>query len=137
MKELILILTACFILTSPAAADEWRQANQTTVAWDHDRNVGDTPGAGVAFNNYIIHESLAADEANKMLVGTTTDLSFTHTFTGEGKFRHGISAVKVVDGEQVAESQIAWSNNPADCLDGATFGTMYYIPPAVPANLHK
>lgn len=57
-----------------------------------------------------------------------TALQSLVTFAAEGFYDIGIKAQRVVGGQVVSESVIAWSNDPSVAQGGNDFGVQYYLP---------
>ena len=57
------------------------------------------------------------------------------TFAAEGFYDIGIKAQRVVSGQVVSESVIAWSNDPLFAQGGNDFGVQYYLSPAGARNM--
>ena len=74
--------------------------------------------------------------ANITNVGLIDRSSATITLSEGQKVYVGISASYIdVDGIQSDESEIAWSDNPVDCLNGVVFGIHNLKSPNKPFNL--
>jgi hypothetical protein len=145
-KALLILLLPALLLAAPApasAAVEWVPANQVTVAWDAvttDANGNPIPAAEIRYVSYYVAEADTAKTA-PITIGTTTALEQVFTFQGEGRFILGVKAERVVNTapagqlEQltvVGQSPVSWSDNPAVCLDGKTFGVTRYASPHGP-----
>ena len=122
MKKIyILLLIVLFLVLSIGYSQESYYANQVTVEWD----AVSVDSGSVSYNVYI---ELGG---NITKIGDTVDTNYTITFTEEGKYNIGVSAVRTVD-DEVLESDITWSN-----IEGVPnpFDVKYYIKPSKPANL--
>jgi hypothetical protein len=56
----------------------------------------------------------------------------THTVLSlaqEGRLLLGIKSILVVDGQDVSESEIAWTDDPEIVYQGQIFGIIYFLPP--------
>jgi hypothetical protein len=134
-KALVLALLVPALLaftpaTAPAAVD-WVSANQVTVSWDAvttDTNGNPLPAAEIRYVTFYANESDTA-KANPVTVGTTTGVEQVFTFAGEGRFILGVRAERVQGTTVVATGPISWSDNPAVCADGKTFGVSRYAAP--------
>jgi len=140
-KALVLALLVPALLaftpaTAPAAVD-WVSANQVTVSWDAvttDTNGNPLPAAEIRYVTLYANESDTA-KANPVTVGTTTGVEQVFTFAGEGRFILGVRAERVQGTTVVATGPISWSDNPAVCLDGKTFGVSRYAAPGQAGGL--
>ncbi|MFA5584177.1 MAG: hypothetical protein WDA09_08175, partial [Bacteriovoracaceae bacterium] len=88
-----------------------KNANQATLQWD--------AAEGATSYRIYIRPISGGEET---LVGDTTDLQFTLTFTEDTAVIAGVQSVKtaVIDGvtDPVEEaSVISWSDDPAACAD--------------------
>ena len=127
---LVPALLAFTAATAPAAI-EWVPANQVTVSWDAvttDTNGNPLPAAEIRYVTFYANESDTA-KANPVTVGTTTGIEQVFTFAGEGRFILGVRAERVQGTTVVATGPISWSDNPAVCADGKTFGVSRYAAP--------
>jgi len=138
-----LLLTAALLLSvmltnSFADVDTWHTANQATVGWDAPTTFqnGD-PIPQDAVLEYDLYTATLADHSDAVKVGHSTSLTGVLSFTAEGNYIVGVSAVRVVSGSPIGSSDIAWSNVPEYCLNGATFGISYYLVPDLPDNIYK
>jgi len=98
-----------------------------TVAWDQVTVVSGTV-------TYKTYRKLAVGGV-ETYVGTVSALQATLTFAEEGRYILGVRSVRNVDGIEVESSTISWSDNPAVCMNGKTFGVQYYVPPDAPKGL--
>lgn len=138
----IVPLAALIIIAVPLVPDafEWHIANQVTVAWDAvtDRSDG-TPlptGDGIEYVVYTANELTDPDKQNigdPVWTGTATEA--TLTMAVEGSFMVGVRAIRMVDGVNVGESDISWSDNPAAVSDEGEFGLRYWLPPGIPGGI--
>ena len=117
------------------AEDDWRVTDQATIYWDAVTTLenGDpiTADNGVLYAVYI--RNTTGGEPIK--VGSTQETSFVLTFEEEGKWRVGISAVRVTPTADLIESATSWSDDPVAVAEGATFGVTHYIPLAAVRGL--
>ena len=110
MKKLILVLLACFFIMGQT----WHTANQHTVGWDPVTEFPDgTPidPQEVSYRVYI-SKSTNPDRTDAIKQGDTTETTFVVTLSTEGCYFVGVSTVRTVDGSEVSESLLAWSNQP-------------------------
>jgi hypothetical protein len=134
MKKTIIFVCCLLIGFSVAAFGEsWHTANSVSVAWDEvtTNDAGDPiDPTEISYKVFLANSVTDPDHANPVEIGTTTDVSYLVTLNVEGKFHVGVSAVRTVGGEVVAESSITWSNDPA-----YDFGIQYFLPPSSPGGL--
>lgn len=119
----ILSVVILAVLPAISQAQQWTTANSINVSWDP---VTVTSGT-VSYKTYYRTVLLPVVET---YVGTVTTTQGTVTFALEGKYFLGVRSVRNVDGLELESSRIAWSDNPADCQGGVTFGVQYYTLPA-------
>jgi hypothetical protein len=118
----MIIVAALFISATFASAENWVTANQITVSWDPV-----TVQSGTVTYKTFTKPVTGGTETFVSTVNTTQSVI---TFTTEGRYYLGVKSVRNVDGIELESSSISWSNDPAVCLNGVTFGAQYYIPPA-------
>lgn len=122
MKRLLLALLVVLALAVTAQAQQWTTANQVTVSWD----VVTVQSGTVSYKLY----SRLASGGPEVFISTVTALSAVVTFQAEGRYFLGVRSVRNVDGVELEASTISWSDNPAVCQGGVTFGVQYYTLPA-------
>ena len=64
-----------------------------------------------------------------------TALQSLVAFAAEGFYDIGMKALRVVGGQVVPESTVAWSNDPLVAQGGNDFGVQYYFSPTGIRNL--
>lgn len=134
MKKIIIGFLGVFALAGPAYADEWQTASQDTIAWDAVvKTVNSTPITVDHYNVYIRAEG----GTTPILKGQATGLEKVVQFDQEGRWRFGVAAVRVLPDGTELEGEVAWSDNPAVCEDGVTFGTVYYEFPGVVGGMGR
>jgi len=135
MKKFIVVLAIVFsVLVVPAFGQEWVNTNQATVAWDavaYDLDAGET----LIYKTYLANAKTDPDKGSPALIGETDQLQYQFTFTEKGSYFVGIQSVVRVDGEDVALSEIGWSDDPTFAQAEATFGLRFYPVPNVPVGL--
>lgn len=137
MKKLVFL----FLLLLPVivfAQVEWVTDNPLTIAWDAITTKDDGTPLGptdtVVYGVYIRDVKTAVETKITDVPGTT----YTHTFTTEGRYHMGVTAIRGIDNGDgtitVTESAINWSD-----VDGVMtpnpFGSRYFISPSIPPNL--
>jgi len=122
-----IIIGVLFIcIAIPAWSQTWYPANQKTVAWD----AVTVPSGTVTYKVYSKPET----SETPTLMTTVTTTQATVTFTVEGRYYLGVSAVRTVSGVEVESSTISWSNVAAVCKNGQTFGIQYITAPNAPTG---
>jgi hypothetical protein len=71
------------------------------------------------------------------VVGETSETQKVITFSEEGSYVLGVSALRTVEDGYVLESSISWSNDINIVEGGVTFGVRHYIPFEKPTGLRK
>jgi hypothetical protein len=127
------ITLACLILalipmTATAEVISWHTANQVTVGWDAvTTNVDGEPVTGTI--EYAVFIA-AQDKADPVQLWRGADTSTVLTLTVQGHFLLGIKSYLMVDGQQTAESDYGWTDDPEIVAGGNTFGLMFFKAPA-------
>ena len=139
MKKLLLIISI-LLIASLASAQTWHTANQGTFAWDASTTLVD--GSPVPASDTIKYQaykrlSPALPTAGEKSGDEITALQQTVSFTVEGGYFVGVTAIRYVGTERVSESQVAWSDNPAVVANGQAFGFKYYLQIAFPTGLRQ
>lgn len=128
-KYLLLLLLIPFLF-----GFNWVTANQGTFQWDAVvANGGNPPGTHVEYEVFVIDS--VTDIATVFEV--TVVLQSTVTLPAPGRYWVGVKALLMDDGsgERLKESDLARSNLPEYCLNGATFGFQMWPDISVPPNL--
>jgi hypothetical protein len=109
---------------------------EVTLGWNPVTTLAD--GSAVPADQ-VSFEVFVADLArqNQVAVGRTTQNSFHIVFQGEGKFIVGCRTVRTVDGEEVAYSEMSWSDMADRCENGETFDFRVYQKPSFPQGLKR
>ena len=131
MKKLVLI-AALVLIASPVFGQAWHTANQASLAWDAvtTNTAGDVLTGDITYSVYLVNATTDPNKANPALVAEgIVATGLTVTLGTEGRFLAGVRAVRSIDGEVVAESEMSWSDDPLVVLDGKTFGLRYFLPP--------
>jgi hypothetical protein len=126
------ILFITFVLSTFAAAQVYYPADSLNVAWD---SVVVPSGSTVEYAVYTRLTTQGVGEAQ--LRTTVQNPSAAVQFTSEGRYFVGVKAVRKVGGQEVASSEISWSDNATSCQGGVTFGAVYYSAPSAPKGLRK
>jgi len=122
-RFLVILLLTGFLFPKFVLAVEWHPTNQATLAWEAviiDQGM-------VEYELFLIDASDETVKNAPAVEGRTDLLEYTFTIADQGKWLCGVRAVKIVDGADVAKSEIAWSDIADYCKDGNTFGIIYYI----------
>ena len=134
MKKIVLaVVLSVLLIVNVAIAATWHTANQQTVAWDAVTTKTDgspLDPAEISYRVYISNAVTDLTHINPVILGTTPSTQYLITFEVEGNYFVGVSTVRTVDGEEVSESEIAWSSNPI-----YDFGIRYYLAGEKPSGL--
>lgn len=132
------IATICMILAAlclgavVASAQTWHPANQVTLAWDAVTALHDgTPIPVTDIVRYQVYKRLLPSTVFEPIEGEITLTQQAVTFTVEGGYYLGVKALRYVDGTLVSQSEIAWSDVPANCANNEAFGVRFYLAPAL------
>ena len=138
MKKIFVAIAIVLMVATAAWAITWHTANQSTVAWDPvTQNSSGDPidPAEIKYDVYL--KNAITGGAETKITEAPIDLTqHTITLNVEGKFYVGVQAVRIVGGEVVSTSAIAWSDDP-QYVQGDTFGIQYFLPPKAPGNIRK
>jgi hypothetical protein len=137
MKRAIAILLLSVLLFGGAASadvETWATANQTTIGWD--AVIATVEDGAIQYGIYLVPAN-ASDRTTAVEVMVTADLSAIITLPHQGKYIAGVRTLLFVDGERVAQSEVAWSDDPVSVLSGVTFGLRYFDPPGKAVGLHS
>ena len=139
MKKL-LITIAILLCATVASAQTWHTANQGTFAWDAVTQLSD--GTNVPAGDIVKYQaykrlSPALPTAGEKVGSEITTLQQTVSFTTEGGYFVGASAIRYVGADRIGESPVAWSDNPAVCANGQAFGFKYWLQLAFPTGLRQ
>jgi hypothetical protein len=137
MKKIVMAMVLAMMLvftgTAMAQVDNWHIANQATVGWNAVTLLDNgEPIPATDTVRYVVLMSNAITDPNKtnpVELGTTDALEYVITLNTEGRYLVGIKSERLVEGTKVAESTVAWSDDPAAVKDGKTFGLTYFRPP--------
>jgi hypothetical protein len=133
MKKLLLVLV--FVLVASVSfGQNWVNTNQATIAWDavvYELSEGET----LIYKTYLVNAKTDPNKANPAFVGETAGTQYQFTFTEKGSYFVGAKSVVRAGTEDVAESEIGWSDNPTFAQAGETFGLRFYPSPVAPVGL--
>lgn len=143
--SLILLLT----LGSGMAQDiNWKVANQTTMSWNPVTTVKDLngnlvpipAGQSVSYGLYAFSPPSARPDKTATPLNIIAPVSYVFTFIAEGRYIMGVNSVRYDNSTTpptlLSTSIISWSDDPAVCAGGQTFGVMFYYLPSEPGGLH-
>ena len=143
MKKLLVVLVCTLLLSTPMsvyAIDNWKTANQATVAWEP--NPANIAFAGERFINviYLVNYQTDPGKTNPVEVGRTNQNQLTFTIGVKGQYVVGAKVVLEIEDQPdvwlpVNESAMIWSDDPAVCENGMTFGFRFYPTPIEPTKL--
>lgn len=137
-KVVSLITVLIFLAVQPAWAITWVTANQSTVQWDAVTADIDgdpiAPGTHVEYKVFMANAITDPGHANPSEVAQVTATEHTITLGVKGSYHVGVQALHIEDGtnEQLAESSVAWSDDPASTQDvdgdgnGDPFGIRFF-----------
>ena len=132
------ILLLLLLPVPSAQAITWHMADQATVGWTAPTKFAsglDIP-ASVTLE-YEVFTAMKPDKSDIVSAGRAAELSKLITMDVEGRHYCGVRAIRVLNGEDVSCSAIAWSDDPAVCKNGETFGIQFYLVPDLPSDLYK
>jgi hypothetical protein len=133
---ILAVVAVFFSLSTLSFSQVWYQANQRTLTWDPvtQTDTGTPFPAGDVIKYKVFYKvGYTITE-----VGETAQPSWTFTFPTEADYFLGAQTVRIPAGLTEAEaikSEVAWSDNPANCKDNVSFGIRFYSPPKPPAGL--
>lgn len=128
-KIAALLTALIFTAVQPAWAITWVTANQATIQWDAiTADVDGDPipaGTHVEYKVFLANKLTDPNKTNPAELGQITGTEYTITLGVKGQYVAGVKAVHVEDNTNLAlaESDFAWSDNPADCADTDGDGT--------------
>ena len=141
MKKLFIIVLFAAMIVVPGLSlgQTWYNTNQATLLWGAvvtlDEDIPLPAGETMYYHAYLKKGS-----ADSVPIKVSSDpfeaLEYTFTFEEEGKYFMGVSAVRVLEGEEY-ESPVAWSHNEIDCRNNEAFGILYIVTPAKPFDLRR
>jgi len=139
MKKILFVTLIIFFSAAGFVfAQNWHTANSVQIAWNEvtTNESGDQiDPAEVSYVVYMSNATTDPEKANPVEVDQSTNTVSTITLNTEGKYFVGVKAIRTVGGEVVAESAIAWSDNPLYVGAANEFGVQYFLPPAAPTGL--
>ena len=136
MKVLITLALLILSIPSISIAQTWYTANQVTMQWDAVTLMQDGTAIPAADQvRYQPYQKLNSVEIGTAIGPEITDTQKLYTFGIEGSYLLGVKALRYVSGVKVSESGISWSDNPAVCQGGNTFGVIFYRAPRDPIGL--
>ena len=133
MRKMIGIILVVLMLPVTALAVDWMVTDHCTLSWDAIPDLG--YNATIEYIPCFCNAVTDPDKENPMMIGSTPDLSCTVTFYSEGQYFLGVKAVTILDGQELAASEINWSDDPVGNLSGEAFGVWYYTCPPPPVNM--
>lgn len=142
MKLTIIITLICLMVMAPVAAfAKWVTANQVTVSWDANDTSSIEEGERLVYRVYLSNVVTDPDKTNPAIIGDTAETSMVLTLAEKGRYMAGVEAVLQVLGEDgttwedVAHSEISWSDDPTVTKDGIVFGVRFYPAPKKPVGI--
>jgi hypothetical protein len=126
----------------------WHTTNQGTFQWDAVTIDGDgdpfPAGTHIEYEVSFVNSFVDPGKATPIVFERTTALQSTVAFPAKGRYWVAVQSLLIDDGsgEVLDRSQnsdgtphLAWSDNPADCLNGETFGFQLFGIFSAPGNL--
>lgn len=128
------------VLVGEPGAQNVVTADSVVVAWDAVSPPVDSAGqpyAGVMKYQLYVRRDTPGTAPEKL--GSVNVATSTVTMPSPGKWWVGVSAFFTFSafGNEVRESNISWSDNPAAVQNGQTFVVIYLPSPAAPGGLRK
>ena len=144
MKKLLVVLLVLALVGMPVVSFAgWVTANQITCSWDaNDTSDIDAATERLVYEVFLTNAVTDPGKTNPTSVGVTAETSLQITLANKGKYRAGVCAVLQAlaeDGvtwEEVARSEVSWSDDPTVTLNGEIFGIRFYPAPQKPAGLN-
>jgi len=131
--KLYMLVIVFVLVASVAYGQTWHVTNSREVSWEPVTTLDDgspvPADSTVQYRVYIANAVTDPGKANPIEVTTQAiiELSFVVTLDVEGKYWVGAQAERVItDDSTVLPGDIAWSDDPLVCQNGATFGLRYY-----------
>jgi hypothetical protein len=134
---LLLAMLVCLAGVAMAAVpDVWHVADSVTVVWDA---VTTNADGGPLAEGTIEYEIVAAcqDKADPVPLWRGSETTAVITLPDQGRYLLGIKAILMVDGEQVAQPDYGWTDDPEVVAGGDIFGLMFFRAPGRVKNLGK
>ena len=134
MAKVFMIFSIIFLMATAGLGQTWVNTNQTTVAWDA-VSYGLDAGETLIYKTYLSNAKTDPNKTNPASIGETEALQYQFTFTEKGSYFVGLQTIIRVDGEDVAASEIVWSDDPIVAAGGQTFGIRFYPNPPNPTGI--
>jgi len=140
MRKIIPLTLVILMWSGVALGQEWHTANQVTIGWDPVTTLvgGVSIDTETSLIKYAVYIKNAVTGGEPVQVTETEATEFTITLGTEGKYFLGVQSLRYnADGSSlVAQSEVAWSDNPESCQDGEAFGVQYFEAPDKAGGLH-
>jgi hypothetical protein len=128
MKKLILSVFLSLVIASVGYAMVWHVSNQWNVRWD--AVIEDMEGNPIAPENMEYSVVYApTDKIDPIEAWRGPETQATITLDVQGQYLLGVIAHRMLDGEEVAKSEIAWSDDPESVGDAGVWGIMRFLGP--------
>ena len=131
-KYFLTIMAIGLVLASVSIAQEFHIADRATINWDQD--LGNIPAAEIKWNVYMTNAVTDPGKANPAKIATAIGKPYTIVFSVEGKYYVGVSAVRIIDGSVIGETDILWADTQTDV---PAFGFKYFTLPPMPKKIIK
>jgi hypothetical protein len=144
MKKVLVMIAAIILMTVSIASAQfnWVPTNQGTFQWDAVTQDGDgdpfPAGTHIEYEVFFVNSFVDPAKATPIVFERTTGLQSTVTFPSKGRYWVAVESLLIDDGsgEILQRSEnTAWSDNPADCLNGETFGFQLFGLVGAPGGL--
>lgn len=135
---LALMLAGVLVFAAAASAEieVWHPVNQVEVGWDAVTQTVDGAEITTGSVEYDVRAA-GIDRSSPQVLWRGPETAATVTLPAEGKFLLGVKAYRVVDGEDVSESEISWSDDASVVKAGLPFGVIHYRPLAPATGFGK
>lgn len=134
----LIVFSIIYLVVAAAFGQDWINTNQATVAWDAVQYEIDQ-GERLIYRTYLANAKTDPNKINPAFIGETDQLQYQFTFTEKGSYFVGLKTVVQVEEsgtwQDVAESEIGWSDDPLYAQGGQIFGLRYYPVPLAPVGM--
>lgn len=134
---IFLVLFLSFIAVT--FGQEWHVTNQITVSWDAvtelEEGIPVSEGDVIEYKVYLSNAISDPDKITPIELGTTADTFYVITLVDEGQYFVGLQTTRKLVAGHTTKSIIGWTDDPAICSDGDTFGVRYFLSPLNPTGL--
>jgi len=128
MKKRFIIISlvmALFVASIAYAAITWQTTNEKTVGWNAVAVPSGVAGT-ISYNVYLANAVTDPNKTNPVVIGNTSDLTYTILLNTQGRYYAGVSTVLTIGTDKI-ESVINWSDDPEGNKDNIAFGIQYFV----------